>query len=69
MPLPVEKRKYIPSEALWITAGSWDQHEPEQAPGAPYALTDTPNRVGSKRKRLLNILNILTVVRNACKIE
>lgn len=45
---PVLNRKYLPSEALLIKAGSCAKQSPEQAPGLGYAAW-TPGR--AKRAR------------------
>ena len=48
--LPVEKRKYVPSEDRRMRAGSWEFPQmPEHPPGVAYALIKTANTETSDR--------------------
>lgn len=47
---PVEKRKYLLSEDLWISVGSDTTHCPEHAPGFAYPCTSAVNSATGRAK-------------------
>jgi hypothetical protein len=47
---PVEKRKYLLSDDLWISVGSETTHCPEHAPGLAYPCTNAVNSATGRAK-------------------